>query len=432
MVLIRYEYDNETLKGDYDELTAFGARGKKVWNKEALVKYAEPQRPVHIVCCCRNDNQEVNMHIVEKPIGSHRYYLATNPKSSGKHSPDCPKHVLDDPFKKAKAVYTKSAVQFRLNSAGESVVDVSINPFAGGIREQNGEPIDTVSSDVEQTKPGRKIYEESDEMSASHSRRAKAEFGGLIREWYLIGREFALSNRKNGQTHINRRDIIHGMWREMLNDRVLANEQSIKNISFVPHKSITQHRDGDRKILVGLFEGVGTTAFGEMQINIRGINTIWSVSAPPELAKKIDSKTVNRLISVRAQWRNEDWRLTHKPFVVLLTDPDAMWVESEIEMRAYAVLSKTRFEVQKPLRIMEDLGGLRPDFVLIGLDRPVIVEVYGRVGDPDYDEHKELKQGLYDIYESEQRIYYLEWDLSEKDGMAAFLERLRELESKLD
>ncbi|MCL6441862.1 MAG: hypothetical protein K6T83_00105 [Alicyclobacillus sp.] len=431
---IRFEYgDGIVREGTYEELSLRGRNGEKVWNRAALIQYVEPQRPTRILCCCREDAQEVKMHIVEKPVGSRRYYLATNPNSSGLHAPTCPKHALDEPDRR-KLVNTLSAVQFRTNSDGETIVEVSINPFAGGIREQDGEQKDYSGSDVEQTNPVRTIYKKAEGEETSRTRRATAKFGGLIREWYLLGREYALANRKEGQQYIGKRNIIYGMWQMMLADRVfLANGKSIKTIAFIPHSAITWHREGDQRIIVGLFEKIETKASGEKQLTIRGINVSWSVSVPQNLAAQVNTKVRYQLIGVRVRRHDNEWRLTHLPFMVLLANPNAMWVESDAEREAYLILTRTKFHVKKPIRVMEELGGLRPDFVLDGLDRPVIVEVYGRIGDPDYDEHKEHKRDLYYTYQQQKLIYYVEWDLSKgvDKGKTHFMQQLRELEALL-
>lgn len=131
---------------------------------------------------------------------------------------------------------------------------------------------------------------------------------------------------------------------------------------------------------------------------------------------------IRQLIGVRVIRRDKVWRLTHEPFTVLLAEPDAMWVESEVEAQAYRLLMDRGFTVEKSLRIREDLGGLRPDFEIQGLDRPVIVEVYGRVNHPEYNEHKEVKRGMYRALEREGFIWYVEWDLEDRDGREKFLE----------
>ncbi|WDL99771.1 hypothetical protein [Alicyclobacillus sp. ALC3] len=83
--------------------------------------------------------------------------------------------------------------------------------------------------------------------------------------------------------------------------------------------------------------------------------------------------------------------------------------------------------MEEPLRVMEELDGLRPDFVLRGHKLPVIVEVYGRTGDPAYDEHKEIKRTIYRTYEREGLIHYVEWDVSERRGKESFLAQLNAL-----
>ena len=431
---ITFRYgDGRTLQCSYEELSVPGTIGKKpMWNHEALLLYAEPLRPVEILCGCRDDIT-VPMHVVENPIGSHRYHLRTNRGRSELHDPSCLKHALDAPAKVIEAANANSAVQFHPNAKGETVVEVSISLFAGGIREDAGDERVDIQNDVEQTRPTRTIVEEVEDAEGTTSRRAKAKFGGLIREWYLVGREFALANAAR-PGYLNRRDVVHGMWRTLIMDRVcLGSGDSLKPTAYVPHKTQTDHQNGDRKVLLGLLRGVENAEDSgrEVRLHIQGINDVWTVEVPEPLTKKATDIKEQMLVGVRVRRRGDTWRLTHAPFAVPLANPDAMWVESGLEAEAYGALSRTRFGVDKPLRVMDEVGGLRPDFVLTGLDKPVMVEVYGRVGDPSYDEHKETKQTMYRTHEREGLLYYLEWDLTEKDSREAFLSGLRALESRL-
>ena len=366
-----------------------------MWNREALLLYAEPVRPLEIVCGCRDDIT-VPMHVVENPIGSHRYHLRTNRGHSELHDRSCLKHALDAPAKVLEAERVQSAVQFRPNAKGETVVEVSISLFAGGVREETADDENSpIQNDIEQARPTRTVVDEVDDEESAASRRAKAKFGGLLREWYLVGREFALSNATR-PGYLNRRDVLHGMWRTLLEDRVcLGHGEGLKANAYVPHKAQTHHQNGDRKVLVGLLRTVENAiddSGREGRLHIQGINDTWAVDVPESLAKMASGIKEQMLVGVRVRRRGDTWRLTHAPFAVKLANPDAMWVESGLEAEAYATLSRTRFHVDKPLRVMDEVGGLRPDFVLRGLDKPVMVEVYGRVGDPSYDEHKEYSK----------------------------------------
>lgn len=430
---IQYFYsDGRVRDGNYDELTVIEQNGRKKWNQAALRRIVEPLRPFKIVCRCREDGQEILMHVVEKPTGSGKYYLATNPKQSDMHEKNCPKRRMEETVIVVPPAETESAIQHVENADGTTTVHVEINPFKGGLRErQDTDVLDGDRNTLKQTeRPSARVVDEDAEGDARiRKQKAQAEFGGLVREWYLYGRKTALVNREVGENNfLSPLNVVYGMTVSMNNDEILiGNNKNLKGIAFIPNKKLRYHANGERKILLGLYQAVEDGENGEKVLSIRGLNDTWEVSVPKQLAHPIDKPSKRRLIAVRVIRRDKAWRLTHEPFTVLLAEPDAMWVESEVEAQAYRLLMDRGFTVDKPLRIREDLGGLRPDFEIQGLDRPVIVEVYGRVNDPEYNEHKEVKREMYRTLEREGFIWYVEWDLEDRDGREKFLEQVEQL-----
>ncbi len=71
-----------------------------------------------------------------------------------------------------------------------------------------------------------------------------------------------------------------------------------------------------------------------------------------------------------------------------------------------------RLQIEKPLRPHDTWFGYRPDFVLRGLSRPVIVEVWGRMDDLVYAAHAETKRTVYLAAQQAGVIHFLEWDVS--------------------
>lgn len=420
--MIVYKYENGTEQtSTYEDITII-ENGKMAWNRSALRRYAEPVRPVEIVCTCREDGHVIQMHFVEKPAGSRRYYLATNPNLD--HHPKCLKHRVDD-VKTATPNPTKRAIQMR-ESDGKTVLNVHINLFSGGVQESE-DVSESLDHDLSMSPNAKYVKSEESTIKRRTRRRAQVRFGGLIREWYLMGRDFACNDKQHRQ--ISQSDVLHGMWRVMLAHQIEVTDtgESLKKSAYVPHKSIKSHTEGEQKIIIGLVDSMDIPEAGEKIIHIRGISDTWSTVVPIVLGHRVHALTQRHLIAVRAIRRDHTWRLTHLPFAVILANPAAMWVESNVEAEAYALIVKTPFTVDKPLHVMKELGGLRPDFILHGLNRPVMVEIYGRTGDPNYDEHKEFKQDLYTTLQHEGLIYYLEWDLSESHGRSSFVHRLAEL-----
>lgn len=135
---IQYFYlDGRVRDGNYDELTVMEQDGKKKWNQAALRRIAEPQRPSKIVCRCREEDKvEILMHVVEKPVRSGKYYLATNPKQSGRHAKGCSKRRMEESILVVPSAETESAIQHVQNVDGKTTVHIENNPFRGGLRER--------------------------------------------------------------------------------------------------------------------------------------------------------------------------------------------------------------------------------------------------------------------------------------------------------
>lgn len=165
----------------------------------ALRLIAEPLRPSKIVCRCREEDEvEILMHVVEKPVGSGKYYLATNPKQSDMHEKHCPKRRMEETVIVVPPAETESAIQHIENLDGTTTVHVEINPFKGGLRErEETDVLDTDKNTLKQTeRPSARVVDEYAEGDAKiRKQKAQAKFGGLIREWYLYGRQKALETK---------------------------------------------------------------------------------------------------------------------------------------------------------------------------------------------------------------------------------------------
>lgn len=193
---IRYFYAYGRVRDeDYEDLTVMERHGNKKWNQEALRRIAEPQRPSKIVCRCREDGEEILMHVVEKPSGSGKYFLATNPKQSNMHAKHCPKRRMEDTVVVIPPSETESAIQHIDNGDGKTTVHIEIHPFRGGIREHD-DTLDDERNTLKQTEsPSTRVVDEDAEGTARiRQQKAQAKFGSLIREWYLYGRQKALGS----------------------------------------------------------------------------------------------------------------------------------------------------------------------------------------------------------------------------------------------
>ncbi|SHK67615.1 hypothetical protein SAMN05443507_11960 [Alicyclobacillus tolerans] len=426
-----YHYSGNRIQyGNYSDIIVPSERGKKVWNQQVLRKLVEPERPWLVECCCQtNPSKRVSMHVVERPIGKRRYYLANNPNSPYQHTSDCPKKQLESVVSLPPILSKNDAVRWSVNENGEMQVDVHVSLFAGGLREMTED--DVVSDNVEMNESRIGVRGNKEEAERRRTVRSQVEFGGLIREWYLIARHCLLENRPASDisTPITPALILGVMLKTLLEGKITANGKELRSIAHIPHPSVKRHIEGTRKILLGIYDG--NFESGKF-VKLRGLKSAsWRIDIPEQFAKSFVGYSVGKtLTAVRVIRKGDHWRLTHAPFGALLAQPDAMWVESKIEEQAYAFLKKMSWTIEKPYHKRDDLGGLRPDFVLHGLDRDVVVEIYGRVGDEKYNAHKEAKREFYRALQREGLIHYVEWDAEEKDGQVRFLHSLQELKRK--
>lgn len=67
----------------------------------------------------------------------------------------------------------------------------------------------------------------------------------------------------------------------MNNDEIVISKgKSLKGIAFIPNKKIRYHANGERKILLGLYQTVQSLEGGEKVLSIQGLNDTWEVAVP--------------------------------------------------------------------------------------------------------------------------------------------------------
>ena len=231
--------------------------------------------------------------------------------------------------------------------------------------------------------------------------RGKTKFGGLIRNWYVIGYKWAADYAKTRDgapiplEDLSMQNVLWGMWTVLYKQLIEANGEPLEKIAFVPHQSRRgKRRNNEHKLIFGVVGKIRETEDQRaLEVNVHGIGDRWVVRIPRGKIPTRPSRNMwgNRLIAVRAVFHGagEHYEATHRPFLVHLVEPGGVWVDSTYEAKLYHELRYRKFQIEKPLRETDEFYEYRPDFVLRGFHRPVVIEVYGVQNVVSYDEHKD-------------------------------------------
>jgi hypothetical protein len=115
---------------------------------------------------------------------------------------------------------------------------------------------------------------------------------------------------------------------------------------------------------------------------------------------------------------NERDRLQLVDAVLSRSTSKFILVDSSYEAQVAELMVKNNRAFRKPLLGYDE--EYRPDFLLLDVGaKPMIMEVYGITGDPDYDDRKNEKRALYK--ESGHKVW--EWDLQERGDIPPLPEK---------
>lgn len=146
-----------------------------------------------------------------------------------KHTKDCPRYHAEDVVEARIRTIAASGVQREKSESGQDCVDIKVDIFGDEKEETIQEkPVSHSLEQDTQTTEENHIAGSSVSVRSS-SNRIKAKFGGFMREWYILGYQYAAENAKrNGKTihheDLKMHDLLFGMWRVMLDGRITIAE----------------------------------------------------------------------------------------------------------------------------------------------------------------------------------------------------------------
>ncbi|MCF8568532.1 hypothetical protein LLE49_27825 [Alicyclobacillus tolerans] len=398
--------------------------GTEVVNQATLDEIRMGIQHPHLMCLCHLVGP-IAMHFQRHRIGDQMVRFWDNRNNELSHVADCPRARSEDVRASKERKQVASGEKIYIAADGYEHSDSNIGDIFA--------PEDDDKEEMTRASPVRvdtaKGEEPSDLNDSSGQRtrvrvvRGNTKFGGLIRNWYVMGYKWAADYAKTrdgvriSAENLSVQNVLWGMWTVLYMKLVEANGKPLEKIAFVPHPSRRNKRvDGEHKLILGVVGKVREGTQG-LDITVHGIGDRWMVRIPQGKAPRRRRAETwgNRLIAVRAVYRDlemEYYEATHRPFLVQLVEPGGVWVDSSYEARLYHELRSRHFQVDKPLRDSEEFYGYRPDFVLRGFRSPVIIEVYGVQNMASYDEHKETKRRVYRAAMAQGLVWYLEWDVT--------------------
>ena len=268
-------------------------------------------------------------------------------------------------------------------------------------------------------------------------RQAHAALGELVFEWYLKGRERALSYaQKKGYSEVTRQDLVHGMvLARMKQDIDLANVGwTLHEKAFIPLFQ-REPQYPAYKLIVGLVtaredveEGQVWTLRGDQKKEQTGYFT-WKVHVRSNHLP--GHKNVGRLAAIKTVFRNGELLSAQRVFDTILTKVGGLWVDSRYENRLYnglRPLCKGRATIEKPYHPSAEWEGYQPDFVLRAGEKSCVIEVWGMMSQDEYREHALIKQEVYREYERHGVFRFLEWDVEreQEQGLRRLLHDVKQ------
>lgn len=381
----------------------------------------------HLTCLCHPVGP-IAMHFQRHRIGDKKVRFWDNRNNELSHVAKCPRARSEDVQASKERKQVASGERVYLAADGYEHSDSNVGDlFAPEDEEDEVKQVSPVRVDTARS-------ESSDASNQSESRtrirvvRGKTKFGGLIRNWYVMGYKWAVdyATTRDGvrirAEDLSIQKVLWGMWTVLYLKIVEGNGKSLEKVAFVPHPSRRDKRvSGEQKLILGIVGKVRSNDLGA-EVMVHGIvGERWMVRIPKGKVTRRPrmDRWSNRLIAVRAVYRELEggyYEATHRPFIVQLVEPGGVWVESSYEAKLYYELRSRHFQLEKPLRDSDEFYGYRPDFVIRGFRSPVIIEVYGVQNVASYDEHKETKRRVYRAAMAQGLIWYLEWDITSSTG----------------
>ncbi len=251
-------------------------------------------------------------------------------------------------------------------------------------------------------------------------RQAHAALGELVFEWYLKGRERALSYaQKKGYSEVTREGVLNGMVAALMRKDVdlRGAQRKLSDIAFIP-SFVREPQYPPYKLIVGVVieqEKVEDGQIWTLQGSRKKGQTwpfTWKVHV--RSMHLPGHKNVGRLAAIKTVFRNGELISVQRVFDTILTKVGGLWVDSGHEDRLYdelRPLCQGRATMEKPYHPSAEWAGYQPDFVLRAGGQTCVIEVWGMMSQDEYREHAFVKQEVYREHERHGEFRFLEWDV---------------------
>lgn len=388
------------------------------------------QEDFSLLCTCKPD-APVRMGLRNHPVAKETIQVLYKMDRHHDHDSTCPRFAEDSPTP-AKRVVEKPAVYSEIITLPDGKMRTRVLIHMKDLFTL--ESADALENRT--TKPGEANPEgetgqrrlERHSTSTTLTKRAWLEFGGFIREWYLLGLQSATEYWHRPPRQLP--ELLKAMRHVMLDERIALDDQrSLKQIALIPSRNLDPSRIY-RRIVVG--EVVRRTLEGNDEIwSLRGTDTMWPIRV---LRRHLPPHGLHHhLTALRVTMAGDEAVTTHRSFDTMVHPNGCVWVDSSHEFAVYDDLARFHIPVEKPALPSEEWFGFCPDFVIRGHGAPIVIEIWGlSQSNPEYHRHMLAKQKIYRAAASSGVIQFLEWDveLHGDVGRLRLIERVRKLTAK--
>ncbi|MFD1676036.1 hypothetical protein [Alicyclobacillus fodiniaquatilis] len=389
---------------------------KDGWDQQVFKQLCEPERP-KLYCTC-SPLGRVPMHVKRRPKGIGRYFIAIDPNAAIQHSLNCPLyHLKEDSDLPRLPPYYETGVD-RETKNGNEFIHVNIRVFAS--------QTNTNETDIKSNAPSINQLRQI-ESSEFRFGRTKLEvaFGGLFREWYILGLGFA---QRTMSPKPSREQLLRGMWKVLINKQITVEDGPFDKIAIVPFSKVKWRLEGQPRVIVGYVISPPVEFDNStVKVRVRGIDT--EIDVLVRNRHLPNYRLDGRLCALRVVCQNQEyWSINHVQGLLIYPD-GAVWLDSSYEWQAYEFLLKQRgLAIVKPLMPSPEWYDFKPDFVLTNTKPQTVIEVWGM---PDvflhYHEQKKRKKKVYQYAQSLGKLQLIEWNVQDPMGFEIFSKQIKDM-----
>ncbi|MCI0184750.1 hypothetical protein MM817_03047 [Acidibacillus sp. S0AB] len=395
------------------------ATGNKHGNQELL--HAWRANKAVLYCTCR-ETDRVRMNVRNHPKYKEHVQVLYKQDRHIDHDPTCERYAEDSPLE-IRRVVKRSAVQEETDENGR-YVKIFLRDLFQVEKEQAQQPV-PASEEVKSADSYEPKHLIKQQRVGRIDKQERTTVAALIREWYVEGLQIA--QERMGQLR-STQAILYGMQMAMLEERIRLDKESLKKIAYIPHP---RQYPMEQAIIVG---------FAQACLSIGEEEEVWQISGVKGAFETVhiekrylpNHRLKGNLVAIQTTRKQGTIRAMRSIVDAIIHPNGCVWLDSQHEKDLYEELLLRRLQIEKPLRPHDTWFGYRPDFVLRGWSRPVIVEVWGLMDDVVYASHAAVKRNVYLAAEQAGVIYFLEWDVSAGSyrPMLEHLDEMRKLAGK--